>query len=188
MHYTACPSCRRVADDLLYAENRLAFALSEIAPTSRPEMIAATAISESDFRRRRRIARVVRAVLSTSAVALLVTALVQLRDRRAGDSRITETVTLSCITAAQAASIASPYLRSDGSSVVIHDEGLSTITLRGVIDEVVAAKINIDEVDASGRCATSVGGSGTNAPVTSGTPVPDEVAKPNPPDDKQGKD
>ena len=186
IHYSSCPICRRVAEDLFHAENQLAHAFSEVSPCSSPYDIAATAVADSGFQTRRRIARVFRVILLTAGGALFVAAAQTFLDRDGGgDSRATESIALRCITAAQAADLATPYLRSDGASVVIHDPTLRMITIRGVVDEVVAARIQIDAVDNAGRCTVTSGGTGeSSAPVVVGSPVAAEAQSPNPPDDK----
>lgn len=85
--------------------------------------------------------------------------------RQAGDSPpsvMTETIQLSCITTEQASELATPYLRSSPSAVYTSD-GLRKITLRGRIDEFVAARREIRKAEREGPCSLP-------APV--GAPVP----------------
>lgn len=163
LHYATCQNCRSVAEDLFYAENRLANALAEVRPYSMPETLAAQASEGASLVRRRKIAGWLRRGLLAVGAVLLVVAWEMMRDEPSTPQRVfTETMTLECITPTQAQELATAYLRSDGSAIYISEE-LRTITLRGRPDDVASAKRHIEDIDASDRCAS--------APVIVGEPA-----------------
>jgi hypothetical protein len=104
-------------------------------------------------------------LLLIAAMLVGVAAEVVLEDDAPQSRTITETLTLRCVTPEQARDLATAYLLSDGAAVYI-SQGLRTITLRGVPEEVIAAQMEIDKVDAADRCSVTpaVAGEATTAP------------------------
>ncbi|MEO8576789.1 MAG: hypothetical protein ABI556_08825 [Gemmatimonadales bacterium] len=165
IHCATCPQCMRVADEVRYAEYRLAASLSEERPRFSSEEVAIAAIDGSELRRRRRIGRWVRGVLALIALGIFGAAM-EARfegNNRRGKNVVTETIPLRCLSAAQAADLVTPYLRHSGSAVYRSDE-IRMITIRGTTDDVFKAKMTIDAIDQTGACARLPG---TPVPATS---------------------
>ena len=173
LHCYTCPDCNRVADEVRYAEYRLAASLNEAMPSAGGPELAAWALAESERVRRRRIARWIRGVLAVIALGLFGTAYEAFREDE-GDRRqhlITETVELGCLTEQAAAELVTPYLRQNGSAVY-GSGGLRAITMRGRVEEVLEARMVLERLDKTGECAVSP--ATTPAPATSvGTPGKD---------------
>lgn len=74
MHYAGCERCFAIVNGLQAAERGLAAALNQFGPRSDPETIANRA-ADVMFRRRRRIARVFRAVLAIVGLVLIAGAM-----------------------------------------------------------------------------------------------------------------
>lgn len=166
LHCATCPQCMRVADEVRYAEYRLAASLNEARPGYRSEEVAIAAIEGSEFRRRRRIGRWVRGALALIALGIFGAAMAARFEgnNSVAPNLVTETIPLRCLSAGEAAELVTPYLRSSGTAVYRADV-LKTITIRGKPDEVIAAKMTIDAIDRTGVCAR-----------LPGTPAPADAA------------
>ncbi|MBA2707963.1 MAG: hypothetical protein H0U59_09190 [Gemmatimonadaceae bacterium] len=142
VHCETCGDCSRTAYELRYAEYRLAAALNEMKPRTGPVQIADTAQIDSELLRRRRIGKLLRLGL---AAALVVTAWVGVeqlgpRLQRGSPGEIeTETMELSCLTPTQASELVTPYLRSNGAAVYLHEQPRA-ITMRGIHRELEQAR------------------------------------------------
>ena len=166
LHCATCPQCMRVADEVRYAEYRLAASLNEARPGFRSEEVAIAAMEGSEFRRRRRIGRWVRGALAVVAMGIFgVVMETRVEDDNSSRKLVTETLMLRCLSPSQAAELVTPYLRSSGTAVY-KSEDLPTITIRGKPDEVISAKRLIDGIDNTGACAR-LPGSTAPAPATS---------------------
>ena len=165
LHCYTCPDCNRVADEVRYAEYRLAASLNEAAPSAGGYELAAWALGESERVRRKRIARWIRGGLAVIALGLFGAAWEAFRgDESRRQHLITETVELRCLSPEAASELVTPYLRQSG-SVVYKAGGLRAITLRGRVEEVMEAKAVVSRLDKTGECIVLPG---TPAPVTSG--------------------
>ena len=168
LHCATCPQCMRVADEVRYAEYRLAASLNEARPGFRSEEVAVAAVEGSELRRRRRIGRWVRGVLALIALGIFGAAM-EARfedDNSPTKNLITETILLRCLSASQAAELVTPYLRSSGTAVYKSDD-LRTITIRGKPDEVISAKIMMEGIDNTAACARLPGATTAPVPTTS---------------------
>ena len=165
MHYGRCEACSRVVQDLYHAERELAGALDHFRPASTFEQIADRAI-DSGFRRRRRIARVVRGMLALAAAGVALAGFEILSD---GPSIIEERYFLTCISPARASTIAEGFLTSGGTIDISEEE--RSIFLRGSYDEVMAAASQIRTAESSGSCDVSTPPTGVIAPGTAAPEV-----------------
>ena len=166
LHCATCPQCMRVADEVRYAEYRLAASLNEARPGIRSEEVAIAAMEGSELRRRRRIGRWVRGALAIVAMGIFgVVMETRVEDDNSSTKLVTETLILRCLSPSQAAELVTPYLRSSGTAVY-RSEDLRTITIRGKPDEVISAKMLIDGIDRTGACAR-LPGSTAPVPATS---------------------
>lgn len=175
VHCSTCAYCTRVADEVRYAEYRLAASLNEERPGFPSEEVAFAAIDGSEFRRRRRIARVVRGALALIALGLFGAAMEAIveDDVRPTKHLVTETIRLSCITGKQAAELVTPYLRMRGSGVY-HSDDLRTVTIRASNDELAEATMALKEIDNPVSCTIPTPGTPAPTPTTSaGTPGKD---------------
>lgn len=147
-HYATCPNCSRVAQDLQYAEHKLALALSEMGSPFPPEVIAQDAITGSERLRRRTTARWIRRGLAFLAGLLLTGYIVRERAINPGNPEvITRTVVMKCGSPDDAMEIVTPYLRSHGAAVY-KATNAKVITIRGIESEVAQALAQIDALDA----------------------------------------
>jgi len=173
LHCYTCPDCNRVADEVRYAEYRLASSLNEATPSTGGYELAAWALVESERVRRKRIARWIRGVLAVIALGIFGAAMEAFTEDDADRRQhlITETVELRCLSPEAAAELVTPYLRQSG-SVVYNARGIRAITIRGRVEEVAEAKMVVDRLDKTGECIVLPGTS--PAPATSvGTPGKD---------------
>jgi len=168
VHCSTCARCTRVADEVRYAEYRLAASLNEQRPRFPSEEVAFAAIDGSEFRRRRRIARWVRGVLVLIGLGLFGGAMEALLEDDASPTKhlLTETVRLNCLTGKQAAELVTPYLRARG-SVVYHAEDLRTVTIRGTSEELAEVAMTLKEIDNPVSCTVSPPGTPAPTPATS---------------------
>lgn len=165
LHCYSCPECNRTAEEISYAEYRLAAGLSEASSSRTASEVGGMALFESERLRRRRIARFIRGGLAVGAAGVFA-ALIALRVETpptAGGELLTETIPLRCISARHATELVTPYLRSDGTAVYRSDD-LRTITIRGRPAELAGAKSVIDWIDRTGACKTRA----TTPPASSG--------------------
>ena len=156
LHCSTCYSCATVLEEVRFGEHRLWQSLSELEPAQSSRSVARAALIGSERKRRLRIARWLRGVLACVGLAVLAIA-IELRSNDGGvpaPTTMTETIRLNCITAGQAAELATPYLRSEGSAIYRADE-LRTITLSGPIDELLAARAVIRASEQQGICTVN---------------------------------
>ena len=154
LHCATCPQCMRVADEVRYAEYRLAASLNEERPGRPSDEVAIAAIDGSEFQRRRRIGRWVTGALALIALGLFGAAMEARLEDENRPKLVTETMSLRCLTAKQAAELVTPYLRGSGSAVY-HSDNLRTITIQGNNDELAGATIAVRSLDDAASCATS---------------------------------
>lgn len=153
VHCAICPDCRRVAEEVRYAEYRLAASLNEQPPATPPILVAQGALVGSERVRRRRIGGWIRGGLAFAGSILLAGAVEAALERRQPKTDITmETVELRCLSTEAATDLATPYLRSSGSAIYKAD-GAHAITVRGKTSEVVAALAQVQYFDEPATCA-----------------------------------
>jgi hypothetical protein len=160
LHCATCADCSRVAEEVRYAEYRLATALNEQRSSMNSSDVTVAAIKGSERLRRSRVARRIRIALIVAGCYVFYVFMEQRTkpDPRAldnlpvipdavVDSRgiATSTITLKCLTPDQAIAIATPYLRSNAAVYPI--AGISAITVRGLRDEFQRAVSAIDQFD-----------------------------------------
>lgn len=173
LHCYTCPACNRVADEVRYAEYKLAASLNEATPTTSGHELAATALVESERARRTRIGRWIRGVLTLIALGIFGAAMEAFTEdsRDRNQHLINDTVGLQCLSEEAAAELVTPYLRHSGSAVY-RSGGMNAITLRGRVEEVAAARTVLEQMDKTGKCAVSP--ATTPAPaISAGTPGKD---------------
>ncbi len=138
-----------IAEEVRFAEYRLAASLNEQRPGMSSEEVAVVAIDGSEKLRRRRLGRWIRVGLGIAAG--VVFAAFWENARRQPTGIITETILLNCLTASQAAELATPYLRSNGTAIYRADD-LRTLTIRAPSEELANAKMVIDRLDSPEAC------------------------------------
>lgn len=178
LHCAQCPECAAVAQDVAYAERRLAYALNNAQPGMLPSEVSVNAMEGSEQLRRKRVGRWVRGVLLAAGAGFLAFAAndyYMSKAEQRGQIPM-ETISLRCLTPEQAIELVTPYLRSSGSAVYM-TKGLHVITMRGRVDEFLSAKNQLRYRDAPGQC--SLPGPATapqpdaTIPPASGTPGKD---------------
>ena len=167
LHCATCPVCTRVADEVRYAEYRLAASLNELPPRISSQEVAVAAIDDSERLRREKVGRLIRLGLGVAALAVFAVFWETMRSAREDRNLLTETITLRCVTASHAAQIITPYLRADG-SVVYHADELRTITIRATSEQMASAKMVIDGLE-SGIC--KIPSASTPAPIAIPAPT-----------------
>ncbi len=161
LHYANCDACSRVVKELYLAERELASALDYFRPSNSPEHVAGKAIDRT-YRRRRRIARVVRGLLAV--VGIGVTA-VGLELIVGDDSSIrAERIPLLCITPTQASEIAESYMSAGGRIEV--SEANRTIYLEGSPGEVTEALAHVAVADNPAACSANTREGAADASAT----------------------
>ncbi len=165
-HYSTCDACRRVVQDLQYAESGLAMVLDQFGPRATPQSVARHA-ADSMLRRRRRIARVARGALAIIAVGVLAAGL----EAIVGDDRtVSHTMALNCLSSERALEIIQPFAAA---RVSISSTGQGrTVRLQGEEADVVEAAARIAVADRSGSCAVPPGQD--KEPEASATPQADK--------------
>lgn len=173
LHCATCADCARVAEDIRYAEYRLATALNEMRSGTDPQFVAAAAADESELWRRKRIGRLLRLGL---AAAVLVTgwfAVVEVLPntgffQESPGAVETKTYELACLTPEAASDLVTPYLQSNGSAVYIHPNPRA-ITMRGRHRELEYAISQLIRFDNRRLC--ELPGSGSNTPESGDLPI-----------------
>jgi hypothetical protein len=163
LHCATCANCSRVAEEVRYAEYRLATALNEQRSGLDSSEVTVAALKGSERLRRSRVARRIQIALIVAGCYVFYVFVEQRRqpDPRALDNLpaipeavvdahgiATRTMTLKCMTPDQAMAIATPYLRSN--AAVYSVPGMSAITLRGNREEFRRAVSAIEQLD--GQC------------------------------------
>lgn len=171
LHCASCSDCASVAQEIGYAERRLAASLAEARPGFTPEELAFSALDQSERLRRKTVGRWVSGLLAAAGCItfwfFMQNVFVPWTD---GSNRTAmETITLRCLTADQASTLATRYLKWGGSKIYFAD--IHTITLKGRADDLVRARAEIAGVDNKITCK-----------------VPAADAAPSTSTDKPGKD
>ena len=153
LHCASCSDCASVAQEIGYAERRLAASLAEARPGFTPEELAFSALNQSERLRRKTVGRWVSGLLAAAGCVtfwfFMQNVFVPWTD---GSNRTAmETITLRCLTAEQASELATPYLKSSGSAIYLAKD-IHTITIKGRADEFVRARAEIAGVDNKIRC------------------------------------
>jgi hypothetical protein len=159
LHSAVCPDCARTLEELRYAERQLRTGLASSTPSRDYVQAAMGPLDPWERLNRKRIGRRIRFALFL-LTACFVGGLVLSRrvlSRSTGPSQppdgvMMETIALNCLTPSQASELVTPYLRSSGSAVYSQRE-LGTITIRGIRDEFIAAKTEIERFDSPDRCS-----------------------------------
>lgn len=185
IHCESCPSCADVMQGVAYAERRLSTALSEARSAFTSDELSQNAMSRSEFLRRKVVGRWVRGLLAACASVIFWffierVVMPQVEPRQV----VRESIFLNCITPEQALEIATPYLRSSGSS--IYKAGSEAITLSGQPAEFAAAVNHIKVVDDKQKCQLSRGESRPLVHVYKEPPTTSAPATTS--NDKPGKD
>ena len=162
MHYATCEACSRTVRELYLAERELASALDYFRPANSPEHVSERAI-DTTYRRRRRIARAVRALLVFMGIGVSAIALELIVGD--GDSIHAERIPLRCIMPSQAAGIAESYMGSGGK--IETSDANHSIYLEGSPGEVAEALAQISVADNSPVCSTTPPDDTEDASVTS---------------------
>jgi hypothetical protein len=188
-HAATCPDCARVTTVLRDREYAAATFLNNLAPTSHPAAVAEAAIA---LARRRRLGKVVTMITGTALAATIWLTMQfifvpMMNHAEAGNAtRLhTETISLTCLSPAQASDIINPYVRSHGSTYYIPSSGLAAITVRGTVAEISKSRDLISEFENSASAACRNPGAGpagpgslTGAPVLAGDKAPSVPQKP----------
>jgi len=153
VHCSICGNCATVLREVAFAEQQLANSMADLRPQDSVEELTRAALVGSERMRRKRIGRWVRGGLAVAACAVLFGAFMAFRTVNDSEPEgITmDTMRLTCLTAQQAAELATPYLRSSGSAIYRADD-LGTITIRGQRKEFLAARAAIERFDAPDQC------------------------------------
>jgi hypothetical protein len=158
LHCATCADCSRVAEEVRYAEYRLATALNEQRSGLDSSDLTVAAMRGSERLRRLRVGRWIRRALVVAAGFVFSVFVVEQRTQAPavlrngadalsgrGEAIETRTITLKCITPEQATALATPYLRSKAAIYPV--PGISAITVRAKLDEFNRALNAIEEFD-----------------------------------------
>ena len=169
LHCESCPDCTGIMQEIAYAERRLSTALSEARSGFTPEELSETALTGSERERRKYVGRWTRGLLAAAGCVtfffFMQNVFIPRVDPPQPISR--ETISLNCITPQQAMEIATPYLRSHGSSIYTAG-GLKAITISGQPAEFIQAVNHVKLVDDEQKCQLP-------SPAIAGTPGSDVV-------------
>jgi hypothetical protein len=152
LHYTSCEHCKRLVHDLYQSERTLAAALDAFGPGTSPSLVS-DHVADNAYRRRKRIARVIRVMLGAAGLVVLGVAIEIMTDD--GTSLTGETIGLKCLSGEEASRIAQQFMITGSRDIVLRDDG-RTIYLEGYTPEVVEAVSQIAVRD--GACAVPGGG------------------------------
>jgi len=182
LHTATCYGCAAALEELTFAERRLEEALARVQDVRSPRDLAIAALAGSERRRRKRLARLWRGGLALAALMVVWAFMLFRRTVPDGEpvpNTMVSSITLTCLTPSQASELATPYLRSDGSGVFRSDE-LKTVTIRGNVDEFVAARNAIARFEELATCplrpgeAAATATPADNQPRTGGGSTPDD--------------
>lgn len=144
LHCATCANCSQVAEEVRYAEYRLATALNEQRSGLGSSDLTVAAMKGSERLRRVRVGRWIQSALIIAGCYVFF---VFMEQRTKGEIA-TRTITLQCITPDQAMSLATPFLRSKG--MVYTTPGIPAVIVRGKPDEFRRAVDAIEHFD--GQC------------------------------------
>lgn len=158
LHCATCADCSRVAEEVHYAEYRLATALNEQRSGLDSSDLTTAAMKGSERLRRLRVGRWIQGALIVAGCYVFF---VFMEQRTNGDSPpldpavpgaavdaegiVTRTITLKCLSPEQATSVATPYLRSKAAIYPI--AGFPAIVVRGKREEFQRAISAIDQLE-----------------------------------------
>lgn len=158
LHCATCANCSRVAEEVRYAEYRLATALNVQRSGMDSSEVTVAALKGSERLRRSRIARRIQIALIVAGCYVFYVFMETRTNPRALDNLpaipeavvdahgiATRTITLQCITPEQAIALATPYLRSE--AAVYPVPGIPAITMRGKREEFRRAVSAIEQFD-----------------------------------------
>jgi len=157
LHCATCANCSRVAEEVRYAEYRLATALNVQRSGMDSSEVTVAALKGSERLRRSRIARRIQIALVVAGCYVFYVFMEQRTKTEPGlDAALpgavvdahgiaTRTITLQCITPEQAIALATPYLRSE--AAVYPVPGIPAITMRGKREEFRRAVSAIEQFD-----------------------------------------
>ena len=162
LHSASCADCAAIAQEVAYAERRLATALAEARPALPPEEVSERALDRSERLRRKTVGRWVAGLLTAAACVTFWFFMGDVFVPWANGTNRTsaETIALKCLTPEQASAAATPYLRSNGSAIYLSKD-LHAITIKGSSDEFARAKAEITGIDSRVRCGLQPPSSGT---------------------------
>ena len=146
LHCATCANCSRVAEEVRYAEYRLATALNEQRSAMDPSDLTVAAMKGSERLRRLRVGRWIQSALLVAGCYVFFVFMEQRTKVDTGpldpalpgalvdaDGIATRTVTLRCITPEQAIALATPYLRSKAAVYTV--PGIPAVIVRGKREE-----------------------------------------------------
>jgi len=157
LHCATCADCSRVAEEVRYAEHRLATALNEQRSGLDSSELTVAAMKGSERLRRLRVGRWIQSALIVAGCYVFF---VFMEQRTKPDSApdpalqgalveangiATRTITLKCLSPEQATSVATPYLRSNAAIYPV--AGIPAIVVRGKRDEFLRAVSAIDQLE-----------------------------------------
>jgi len=158
-HSQECKDCSRVLDLLIGTERDLATLLNQGSPTKPPSDITQTAITRA---RRHRLGVAFSAVLTVLLAATiwiawlrLVVPGVRATTEMTSNHQQTEILLLKCLPPADAGTLISPYLRTNGSLYYLPKGSMRVITVRATPDEMRQVKSLLGRFD-SGPAGTCV--------------------------------
>jgi hypothetical protein len=164
-HVATCSRCASVAEELRYADYRLARALNEQQPGINASDLTVAVLDGSEKLRRKRIGRRIRIALMIAACGVFFV-FMQQRTRNIpiafDNSTVTTTIALKCLTPDQAMAIATPYLRASAGIWTVPDSRV--ITIRGIKKEIQRALSEIAKFDSSCQLPNPVATPGSTVP------------------------
>lgn len=158
LHCATCANCSQVAEEVRYAEYRLAKALNEQRSGLDSSDLTIAAMKGSERLRRIRVGRWIQGALIVAGCYVFFVFMEQRTKVDSGpvdpslpgalidaEGIATRTITLECITPDQAMSLATPFLRSKG--MVYTAPGIPAVIVRGKPDEFRRAVRAIEQFD-----------------------------------------
>ena len=157
LHCATCADCSRVAEEVRYAEYRLATALNEQRSGLDSSDLTVAAMKGSERLRRLRVGRWIQSALIVAGCYVFFVFMEQRTKPESGidpalqgalveaNGIATRTITLKCISPEQATSVATPYLRSNAAIYPV--AGIPAIVVRGKRDEFLRAVSAIDQLE-----------------------------------------
>jgi hypothetical protein len=160
-HCATCPDCGPLATRLRDREYNAATILNTLPPISNPISVAETA---GMIAHRRRVGKVVvfltgAALAATIFTSLFVTDFGRKMIGADKSSLQTTTISLRCLSPAQAGDIIDPYFRTRGSIYFVTKSGVPAIAVRGTPSQIRKARELIREFDAADRATCALPGS-----------------------------
>ncbi|HEY8164401.1 MAG TPA: hypothetical protein VIF83_02505 [Gemmatimonadaceae bacterium] len=161
-HREECQDCSQVLTLVATAERDLSDLLGQQSPARSVSHTVATAVARA---KRRRLGFLITAFLATLLAATLWIAWVRLVVPAArqtveltSNHHVTETLDLNCLSPADAGTLISPYVRSNGSLYYLPTGGLRVITVKATPEEMKTVKSLLARLDAAPRGSCQTGG------------------------------